>query len=202
MTKVLIIYHSQTGNTEKMAKAIAEGAKRVSGTKVIFKKAAEEIGYHKIDSFKIYGAKRNQPEMLYLKDERLDLFVNDVIHFIFSEGMKQRAEEMHQFDKNLILKIANPHDIILMKCATDRLKDKDDARNIIKSQKINWEILLDEAKAQVELGKERAIFDLGDFLEHLKTQMQVDIPKEFLDKIWNLIEKQVKERKEEISKGK
>lgn len=50
MTKVLIIYHSQTGNTEKMAKAIAEGAKRVSGTKVIFKKAAEATLEDLIDS--------------------------------------------------------------------------------------------------------------------------------------------------------
>ncbi len=41
MIKVLVIYHSQTGNTEKMAKAVAEGARRVSGTEVILKKAAE-----------------------------------------------------------------------------------------------------------------------------------------------------------------
>jgi len=41
MAEVLIIYHSQTGNTEKMAKALAEGAKRVSGTGVILKKATE-----------------------------------------------------------------------------------------------------------------------------------------------------------------
>lgn len=41
MPKVLVIYHSQSGNTEKMAKAVAEGARRVSGTEVILKKATE-----------------------------------------------------------------------------------------------------------------------------------------------------------------
>jgi NAD(P)H dehydrogenase (quinone) len=37
MAKILIVYHSQTGNTEKMAFAIAEGAKQVKGVKVAVK---------------------------------------------------------------------------------------------------------------------------------------------------------------------
>ena len=40
MKKVLIIYHSQTGNTGAMAKAVAEGAS-AAGTTVILKKAVE-----------------------------------------------------------------------------------------------------------------------------------------------------------------
>jgi len=40
MKKVLIIYHSQTGNTGAMAKAVAEGAS-AAGATVIMKKAAE-----------------------------------------------------------------------------------------------------------------------------------------------------------------
>ena len=35
MSKILVAYYSRTGNTEKMANAVAEGAKRVSGTEVI-----------------------------------------------------------------------------------------------------------------------------------------------------------------------
>ncbi len=38
MSKVLIIYHSQSGNTEKMAKAVAEGAASLGAT-VSLKKA-------------------------------------------------------------------------------------------------------------------------------------------------------------------
>lgn len=41
MAKVLIIYHSQSGNTEEMAKAVAKGAKRISETEVILKKDTE-----------------------------------------------------------------------------------------------------------------------------------------------------------------
>ncbi len=40
MKKVLIIYHSQTGNTEAMAKAVAEGA-LAAGSNVTMKKAVE-----------------------------------------------------------------------------------------------------------------------------------------------------------------
>ena len=39
MPKVLIVYHTLSGNTEKMAKAYAEGAKSVQGTEVVINKA-------------------------------------------------------------------------------------------------------------------------------------------------------------------
>jgi len=94
----------------------------------IFKQAVKEIGYRNIDSVVVYGTKQNQPEMFTLEDERLNLFVVYVIDFDFSDYMMERAEQTHQFNNNLILKIANPQDIILMKCATDRKKDMDDAR--------------------------------------------------------------------------
>jgi len=38
MTKILVIYDSRTGNTEKMALAVAEGAKKVKGSEVEVKK--------------------------------------------------------------------------------------------------------------------------------------------------------------------
>ena len=39
MAKVLVVYHTISGNTEKMAKAFEEGAKSVPGTDVVIKKA-------------------------------------------------------------------------------------------------------------------------------------------------------------------
>ncbi len=39
MPKILILYYSRTGNTEKMAKAVAEGARTVQGVEV-------ELNYH------------------------------------------------------------------------------------------------------------------------------------------------------------
>ena len=41
---VLVTYHSLTGNTEKMARAVAEGAKAVPGTRVVLKRVGEVSG--------------------------------------------------------------------------------------------------------------------------------------------------------------
>ncbi|HON59588.1 MAG TPA: NAD(P)H-dependent oxidoreductase [Smithella sp.] len=40
MAKILIVYHSQTGHTEKMAQAVAQGAKSIEGVEVFLKKAS------------------------------------------------------------------------------------------------------------------------------------------------------------------
>ena len=41
MAKILVVYDSKTGNTEKMAFAVAEGPKQVSGVDVVVKKVDE-----------------------------------------------------------------------------------------------------------------------------------------------------------------
>lgn len=41
MAKVLVVYASDFGNTEKMARAVAKGAESVSGVQVVVKKAEE-----------------------------------------------------------------------------------------------------------------------------------------------------------------
>ena len=40
MAKILVVYDSRSGNTEKMASAIVDGAKETKGVKVIVKKAS------------------------------------------------------------------------------------------------------------------------------------------------------------------
>lgn len=162
--------------------------------KDVFKKSAKKLGYREMDAVRVYGTKRNQPEMLKLNDERFDLFVVDVIYFTFSENMRKRAKQMHQFGENLILKVTDPHDIFLMKCATERVKDMDDARTIIKSIDINWDIIVEETEHQIRLGKERAAFDLGQFLENLREEVKEKIPKEVEDQIFEIVKKQAEEK--------
>ena len=41
MPRILIVYHSQTGNTEKMAFAVADGAQGIEQTEVVLKKAQD-----------------------------------------------------------------------------------------------------------------------------------------------------------------
>jgi NAD(P)H dehydrogenase (quinone) len=41
MAKVLVVYHSRTGNTRAMAEAVAEGVKEVAGVDVVLKEAEQ-----------------------------------------------------------------------------------------------------------------------------------------------------------------
>ncbi|HIH18229.1 MAG TPA: hypothetical protein HA282_02095 [Nanoarchaeota archaeon] len=159
--------------------------------KKAFKKAAKELGYKEMDSTIVHGVKDNSPEMISLGDARLDLFSTNVIDFIFSVSMQKRSRQDHQFGKNLLLKIADVHDIILMKCATRRVKDEDDIINLIRSiDTINWSLLVEEARNQVALGKETAIFNLGTLLETLKHKHKVKVPNAILGELWKLVKKQ------------
>ncbi|OPY07626.1 MAG: Flavodoxin [Syntrophaceae bacterium PtaB.Bin095] len=41
MARILIVYHSQTGNTEKMARAVEEGARGIENARVVLRKAGD-----------------------------------------------------------------------------------------------------------------------------------------------------------------
>lgn len=165
-----------------------------------FKVAAKSLGYNEIDSVIVYGAeKENRPVMLTRgkgQAERFDLFNYNVISFFFSDNMKVRSENTFEFEHNLVLKIANIHDLILMKCATDRQKDAEDVQTIInKTNNIDWNLIIEESKHQVSLGKKRAIWDLGDFLERLKDELKLDIPQEVINTLFNLVQEQAEKKK-------
>lgn len=161
----------------------------------IFKNVAKSLGYKEVDSIIVYGVKNNRPEMINLGDSRLDLFLLEVIDYIFSDSMQKRTEQTHQFGKNLILKIANRHDIIIMKCATRRTRDEDDIIRILKTNKIDWDIIIEEAKKQVNLGKEAAFFDMGLLIEKLMEKHKLNIPKSVGDTFFDLLTEQTKLKK-------
>jgi hypothetical protein len=156
----------------------------------VFIDAVEVLGYKVMDSVVVYGSKANHPLMLTRGDERFDLFVGFVIGFVFSDAVKSRADEIRQFGDGLFLRVVDVHDIILMKCATDRLKDKDDIIKIISLKKIDWDVVVGEAKNQVLLGRETAVFDLGCFLEDLRNSSGVDIPVSVLDSLFEFVKQQ------------
>ena len=41
MARILVVYHSQTGNTERMANAVAEGVRSIEGSECVLKRACE-----------------------------------------------------------------------------------------------------------------------------------------------------------------
>lgn len=164
--------------------------------------AARSLDYNFTSPFKVYRTKDNQPIMLERGTERFDLFLENVISFIFSDDMKKRAEKRYEFGNNLSVKIADPHDIIIMKCATDRVKDRDDIKNIIDmlGDDIDWNIIIKETEKQIKLGNLKPIYFLPETLLEAR-KGGVDISEDVLKKIWIPIENALEKGKENLKKG-
>jgi len=158
-----------------------------------FMNTLKKLGAKESDITLIYGLNNNSPTMLEFNNCRFDLFMNKIITSTFSDAMKERAKQTHEFG-NLIIKVADPNDIIIMKSATSRAKDLEDIIFIINKSQINWNILLEEAKEQVNLGNKTAIMNLGEKLEKLNNQKVILVPRDFSDKLWKLFKKQVKNK--------
>jgi len=159
-----------------------------------FMNALKKLGAKGLDVTLVYGIKDNKPLMLELSNCRFDMFMNKIITSTFSEGMKKRAEEIHEFG-NLIIKVADPSDVLIMKSATSRQKDLDDMASLVNKSKIDWDVVVGESEEQVKLGNETAIMNLGEKLEKLINQGLIKVPENISDKIWKLFNKQVKGKK-------
>jgi multimeric flavodoxin WrbA len=69
MSKVLILYYSAYGHIEKMAEAVAEGARAVPGTEVMVKRVPELVPE---EIAKKSGMKLDQPAPIATVDELAD----------------------------------------------------------------------------------------------------------------------------------
>lgn len=144
----------------------------------IVKDVLNKIGFMKkknIVIFKHYYIPKNKPVMMEGKDTRFDLFLKEVISFKISENILERVKETHEFG-NLIVKLVSPEDIILLKCATEREKDRNDAFELIKKFKINWDAIIKESINQTEIGGDVFPVFLYDFLMELKEDFKAEIP--------------------------
>jgi len=164
----------------------------------LFIETLEAMKFRKDDKrvIETYGLKKNTPTMLRLESGEFmfDLFLNKIISSVFSEGMKKRATQTHEFGSNLIIKVADPSDILLMKSVTSREKDSEDIIAIVNKSQIDWNLIVEESKEQVHLGNENAILGLGEKLEKLANRKLITVPKDISDKLWKLFSKQVKDK--------
>ncbi|MBI4174046.1 MAG: nucleotidyltransferase [Candidatus Aenigmarchaeota archaeon] len=119
------------------------------------------------------------PVLMERKEERFDLFLNDIISTKLSPGMTGRIKEKHEFN-SMTVNVVSPEDIIVLKCATDRSGDRKDAADIINSREINWTTILDEAKWQAANGKKAFVVLLFDFVMELKDDYKIQMPKDFI----------------------
>lgn len=210
LPRKLIVY--SIGGTAMMLFGLKEETKDIDvvfdneSDRKLFVKTLEGMNFKKDERIVIeqYGLKKNTPEIFRLGsgDFMFDLFLNKIVSSVFSEGMKKRARQTHEFGINFIMKAADPHDILIMKSVTSRAKDIEDIISIINKTKIDWNILVSEAEEQVRLGNETAVLGLGEKLEEIANKKIALIPKDVLDRLWKLLSKQVKGKKNVNKSGK
>lgn len=91
MTKVLVLYYSTYGHTETMAKAVAEGARKVPGTEVVVKRVPELMPREVAEKA---GAKLEQAAPLATPQELADY---DAIIFGTPTRFGNMAAQMRNF---------------------------------------------------------------------------------------------------------
>lgn len=158
----------------------------------------EKSGYEEktLNIFKRYTIIKKdlyKPIWMQEKDTRIDLFFKRVICFWISENILNRIKEVHEFN-NLIVKVISPEDIILLKCATEREKDRYDVLELIKKFNIDWNIIIKESIEQTKLGESIFPVFLYDFLLELKEDLKAEIPNNVLKELLKISEKELVKR--------
>src|SRR3989344_5481603 len=164
-----------------------------------FKEALISLGA-KESKFKIEN-RQKVSSMIDLGNARFDLFLDYLIYFKLTPTIISRVREVHEFF-NMIVKVVSPEDIILFKSMADRESDRIDVSDIIKKINLNWDQILEESELQTKNSEYFFSAFLYNFLIGLKEDFKIPIPKDFLNKLENLTEKDLLETRERLKKRK
>ncbi|HIH13841.1 MAG TPA: hypothetical protein HA224_01155 [Nanoarchaeota archaeon] len=159
-----------------------------------FADALGSIGFSENKQFEIfrhYETAKIKPKIFLGSDTRFDLFLNEVVCFKITDSILSRIKEEHEFG-NLIVKIVAPEDIILLKCATERAKDRVDAAELARKYRIDWKVVISESILQMNVGKAVYPVFLLSFLHELRDKLKVDIPDSILAELEAVCEKALK----------
>src|SRR3989344_2526628 len=135
-----------------------------------------------------------KPVMMDGKETRFDLFLNEVIGYKIHEKVIERIREVHEFG-NFIVKTASPEDILMIKGCTERERDRDDAAELVRKFKIDWNIVINETAEQTKIGIAAFPILLYDFLTELRDNFKSDVPKNITKELLVIAEKRLEELK-------
>ena len=136
-------------------------------------------------------------DMLIKDDYRIDLFCKAVCgKFTLSERMRGRAS-LDLSLSGLRLFVCSPNDIFLFKCMTERKGDLQDCEKVVKSYRMDWDAVLNEAAEQSADEHGMWIRWMTDRMEAL-CDRGVNIP--IMDKMRKLFDEYMDERSIEAEK--
>lgn len=183
-----MMFHGTKDKTKDVDLVFLKEKDRNEVKKALYSSGFDEKIFKSI--FAHYKIAKEKPIMMEGKDTRFDLFLKEIISFKMTDSILERIKEIHEFGK-LIVKVIIPEDVILLKCATDREKDRIDAFNILKKFNINWEIIIQESINQTRNGKKIFPVFLYDFLLELKEDLKADVPDRVIKEIRKISEKEM-----------
>ncbi len=162
--------------------------------KEMMEKVLKELGFREKPAGMLYGEREDLPLLLQRGEDRFDVFYKKIFNVYLSKEMKERVSKAYNYG-NLMVEVVSSEDIVLLKSVTERAGDRLDAAEIIKRVKVNWDVLIKESVNQMKLSKDIVPLSLYDFLNELKEDLKVEIPKEIIEKVGDICEKEFKKRK-------
>ena len=129
-------------------------------------KALQKVGYKII-------AKN---EMITLENigPRIDLYLKGINgKFVVTESVLARAEKMKM--GNLTLYIASDTDLLITKMLTERLRDYEDVKLLIRRGRISWRDLVEELEEQDKIIGYPVSFQALIILEHVEKELKIKI---------------------------
>jgi hypothetical protein len=146
-----------------------------------FIEALKTSGFHISSPFRVYIQRKEtdtRAPIMYRKyDYRIDLFAGTIFRSRLSPIMIENAAEVHDFgtQRQLKLFIVGVEDIVYLKGITEREKDFEDIKKIVKKHKsFSWDKVMDEALWQHEHGDDWALIDTEKTLQQMKAYIEID----------------------------
>lgn len=180
-----MMYYGFKGNTKDVDLVFEHNEDRENIVNVLTDLGFKEKGVKVVQI--VYVKKKNTPLMLERDEARFDLFLNKIISTVFSNGMKERIKKVYEYG-NFVIKVISPEDLIITKCATERVGDRKDVSEIIKNVNLDWDVIIKESVYQAEATPYLFPVFLFDFLFELKEDLKSEIPESVLDEVRKISE--------------
>ncbi|MBI5393576.1 hypothetical protein HZA96_06945 [Candidatus Woesearchaeota archaeon] len=157
-----------------------------------FISAIQKIGYREISAIKIYVPEKlrdkYKPLMFVLGESRFDVFVKKIFKTVLSEKIVEDKYAMHEYRGKFTftVNVLKTEHIVMLKSVTERQKDLDDIKLILKKDKhFNWQYLIDEAIWQYQHGDSWVIYDLEKTIKEL--QKYIFIEQKYLQQLYDAV---------------
>lgn len=152
-----------------------------------FMRVLQILGYKEKPISVAYENKEKSPDkpvLLTRGEERFDIFIDTIFGINLKEEIISKFYGKYDFFKNKSLTIyaMKKEDIILLKSATNRIRDFDDILQILQKDEVDWDYITDAAVKLDKKGNSWFILDLEEKMRLLKKHVRIE--NKYFDKLY------------------